>query len=146
MPIRTAWLVRGQVILSQLVGDISEDDILDSIEDLETLIATHDESDVVHIIQDARRIGKPFSELDKVANLMGVLRRFNGWHLVLNNPGNRLFEFVTQFSTQTINLRTRPAYYNYAELRTFLVEHYPDLEMPETLPDLFGRPDAAEAG
>jgi hypothetical protein len=144
MPIRTVWLVKGQVILTQPVGDINESDFISFVADLEALIIPFGEETIVHIIQDARKIGRPYSQLSSVKSFLGILRKFKGWYLVLMKPGNRFFEFVTQFFAQIIGIRTRPAYHDYTELRAFLLERYPDLELPEILPDLFEQTEAIE--
>jgi hypothetical protein len=145
MPIRTVWLVKDHVILTQPVGDIMEADYVGFMKDLERLIAPFGPEVMVHVLQDARKIGKPFSRIATVVSFLGMLRRFKGWYLVLNRPSNRFFEFLAQFSAHIIGIRTRPPYSSYAEARAFLIEQYPDLALPETLPDLFEHPGVAEA-
>jgi hypothetical protein len=144
MPIRTVWLIKDRVILSQPVGDISETDIEDFMADLDRLTAPFGKEAMVHVIQDGRKIGKPFSKIGKVVEFLGMLRRIKGWYLVLNRPGNRFFEFVVHFTTQIVGIKTRPAYHTYEELCVFLLDQDPSLPLPETLPDLFEKAEPAE--
>jgi hypothetical protein len=145
MAIRTNWLVQDRVILSQAKGDISEDEFVNFIADLQAFTQNLPEGTIVHLIQDARLIGKPYSNMGKISKFLNVLRRIKGWYLVVNKPGNRFFEFLAHFAGQIVGVRMRPTYEHYAPLREFLMDQYPDLDMPETLPDYFEQLDPAGA-
>lgn len=145
MAIQTNWLVQGRVILSQAKGDISEDEFVNFIAHIQSMTQQVPEGTLVHLIQDARLIGKPYSNMSKISRFLMVLRRIKGWYLVVNKPGNRFFEFLAHFSAQIVGVRMRPAYEHYAPLRDFLMDQYPDLEMPETLPNYFEQLNPAEA-
>jgi hypothetical protein len=137
MTIRATWLVKDKVVFCQALGDVSEAAFVAWMTELETLLGAVPAGVPLHLIQDVREIGKPYSNLTKAPHFFGVLRKFKGWYLVLNKPSNRYFEFLAQVSAQIIGLKSRPPFQKYEDLRAFLLKQDPSLQMPETTPDLF---------
>lgn len=141
MTIRTVWLVENTVIFTQCAGDITETDFLSFVARLKAMLETGGKKGaIVHLIQDTRWIGKPYTNLPKTIQFLGFVRKqFHGWYLVLNRPGNRLSSMMASLCSQLLGIRTRPPFNSYDELRAFMNEHYPELNLPATLPNLFSK-------
>lgn len=135
MGVKVNWLIEGHVIFAQAWGEVNEQDMVAFVTDIKAHLQEAGEGAVIHLIQDVRKITKPYSDLTKIGQLLGTLRKFNGWYLVLDQPGNRFFDMIATISAQIVGVRKRPTYTDYAEIRKFLTAQYPDMTLPETLPD-----------
>ena len=82
MTIRTVWLVENTVIFSQCVGDVTEADFLGFVDQLKAMLEKAGKKGaVVHLIQDTRWIGKPYSNLSNVFQFLGFIKKgFHGWY------------------------------------------------------------------
>jgi hypothetical protein len=136
MSIRTEWLVKSHVILTQGVGDISEADLVHFLESTNRMLAD-EMSHPIHLIQDWRYVGKPYSDLKKVRELLVLSRSISGWYLVINKKQNPYFAMLAAISAQLIGIKTRPPFLTYEAAREFLLEHEPELPLPDNMPDDF---------
>src|SRR5690606_15069652 len=116
------WLIENKLIFTQAIGDITESDIDLFIAQLNQLVAAAGDNLHIHIYQDSRFIGKPYTKLQGISETLSALRHLTGWYVVLNKPGNRLFGYISAVAGQMVGIRMRPPFEDYQALKAFLQE------------------------
>ena len=128
MPVETRWLIRGRVIFSQALGDVSRVNFDLFIADIDALM--HERTGEIHFVQDLRMLTQPNSNFNNVRKLLRVMRGFDGWYLQFGQDENPVLRFLMSTSAKMLNIRTRPIYPDYASLRAFLAGYDPELALP----------------
>lgn len=100
MPYKTQWLVPSRVLLTQLRGQITEEDVSNLTADINAKI--EEGTALVHHINDASKMDRITITLKSARILVQSMRTSDklGWHLeVTNNPINKMISSIgIQFS------------------------------------------------
>lgn len=100
MPYEIKWLVDGRVLYIKPVGDISVDELENSVSQIQAFM---DEGEApIHSISDNRFVGKFPTSLSTLKKMMSPHPKGTGWSLMIQeNAATRFIgEILTRFSGQ----------------------------------------------
>jgi hypothetical protein len=127
MPITAEWYLPGRVILSQNIGDVTVDDMMQVDQPLVDLIEAG-EAPLVHVIVDCSEMGQAPRRVKTFTETQWPKHDGLGWTIVVA-LNNRLLEFVAGTAARVLRMRVRFVR-TLAEARAFLND------VDSTLPDL----------
>lgn len=98
MPYEIKWLVEGRVLYIKPVGDISLEDLEDSVTRMQAMLDAGEAP--IHSISDNRFVGKFPTSLSTLRKLMSPHPKASGWSLLIQE--NTATRFVSEMLTRVI--------------------------------------------